>query len=153
MLVAADAIVTTGDVSLDEVDVPVFRATRMEGDPVFDPPLAGPSPTVLALAGIAAPDPFLQSLRTAGWTIAATKTVADHHPYSAGDLNGIVAAARAAGAAAVLTTEKDYVRLLPFRPFPLPIGWVPLTMEPEPRADFRQWLVSSIAAARDIVLV
>jgi len=53
----------------------------------------------------------------------------------------------------VLTTEKDYVRLLPFRPFALPVGRVPLTMEPEPRAEFRQWLVSSIASARDIVLV
>jgi len=52
-----------------------------------------------------------------------------------------------------VTTEKDYVRLLPHRPFPMRVGYLPLTMEPEPRAEFRQWLVSAMASARDIVLV
>ena len=55
------------------------------------------------------------------------------------------ARAAAAGAAAVLTTEKDYVRLLPHRPFPMPVGWVPLTMEPDPLAEFRHWLAGAVA--------
>jgi hypothetical protein len=50
-----------------------------------------------------------------------------------------------------VTTEKDVVRLLPFRPFAMPITWLPHTMEPEPREEFRQWLAGSIAAARDVV--
>jgi len=153
VLVAADAIVTIDDASVGDVEVPVFRARRAIQDPVFDPTPVVRSQTVLALAGIAQPQPFLQSLQSAGWTVAAAKIFRDHHPYSPQEVDELFAAARAAGASAVLTTEKDYVRLLPFRPFSLPVGWLPLTMEPEPREDFRQWLVSSIASARDIVLV
>ena len=72
--------------------------------------------------------------------------------YSRRDVRRIFDAARAAGAGAVLTTEKDFVRLLPFRPFPMPVGWVPLTMEPEPLPEFRRWLAGSLAAARDIIV-
>jgi hypothetical protein len=64
----------------------------------------------------------------------------------------IFATAKTAGAGMVLTTEKDYVRLLPHRPFPLPAGWVPLTMEPDPLPDFRRWLAGSVGAARDITV-
>ena len=53
--------------------------------------------------------------------------------------------------AAIVTTEKDYVRLLPFRPFPMPIACAPLTMEPDPPIEFRAWLAGSMRAARDIV--
>ena len=38
------------------------------------------------------------------------------------DIDRIAAAAREAGAAMIVTTEKDDVRLLPFEPWPLPIG-------------------------------
>lgn len=152
VLLAADAIVVTDDVEVPDPIVPVFRAPRVMGEPVFDPPGAPAPRRVFALAGIADPRALLASLGRS-WQVAAVKRFADHHPYSRRDVDGIFSAARAAGAAAVLTTEKDYVRLLPFRPFDLPVGWVPLTMVPEPRADFRQWLVSSMASARDIVLV
>ena len=47
-----------------------------------------------------------------------------------------------------MTTEKDYVRLLRYRPFAMPTGWLPLTMEPEPLADFQGWLASFIAPNR-----
>ena len=158
VLVAADAIVAIDhsslrDVRLADAEVPIFFATRIVHDAVFDPPVSLASRNVLAVAGIAVPQPFLDSIQAAGWTVVAAKLFADHHAYSARDVAGLIAAARGAAAAAVLTTEKDYVRLLPFRPFALPVGRVPLTMEPEPRAEFRQWLVSSIASARDIVLV
>jgi hypothetical protein len=57
--------------------------------------------------------------------------------------------ARRGGAEVLLTTEKDYVRLLPYRPFERPIAWVPLTMEPDPLAEFRDWLAAQLRAARD----
>jgi hypothetical protein len=60
--------------------------------------------------------------------------------------------ATAAGASAVMTTEKDFVRLLRYRPFPMPAGWLPLTMEPEPLVEFQRWLASSLASTRDIVI-
>jgi tetraacyldisaccharide 4'-kinase len=158
VLIAADAIVAVDGATpavafAAELAVPMFSASRRIGEPEFDPPVTLASRQVLALAGIATPQPFLRALAAAEWTVVAAKLFADHHPYSPRDLDEVITAARRAGADAVLTTEKDYVRLLPFRPFALPVGWVPLTMEPEPHADFRQWLVSSIASARDIVLV
>jgi tetraacyldisaccharide 4'-kinase len=150
-LVVADAILAEQGVEIETAGVPapIFRITRRLGQPVCGdrPCPAGP---VFAVAGIAAPAAFFDQLRAAGVQVAGTRVFRDHHRYSRRDVQAIVDAARAAGAASVLTTEKDFVRLLPFRPFPLPVGFVPLTMEPEPPAEFSAWLMASLRAARDI---
>jgi tetraacyldisaccharide 4'-kinase len=163
VLIAADAIVavdgaaasrgSVGD--FDRVmaeDCETFDVRRVAGAPMFDGPGMRDGGKVLALAGIAEPEGFFRAVREAGIPVAATRAFKDHHPYSARDVARLFADAQSAGASALLTTEKDYVRLLPHRPFPLPVGWLPLTMEPEPADAFRQWLVSSMAAARDITL-
>lgn len=153
-LVAADAVLTSDpDVEVDTrgVDIPVFRLSRRIGRPVGIS-LDGEARAAFVLAGIASPDRFVGDVRATGWQVAGTLAFPDHHPYSARDLDRIVTAARTAGAAAILTTEKDYVRLLRFRPFGMPIGWLPLTMEPDAPNDFRLWLAGSIAAARDLTI-
>jgi hypothetical protein len=33
----------------------------------------------------------------------------------------------------------------------MPLGWVPLTMEPDPLPEFRRWLAASLDGARDII--
>jgi tetraacyldisaccharide 4'-kinase len=152
VLIAADAIV-----ALDEFDPPFdhsafFRAARRTGRAVFEGTPVSAGTRVLAVAGIAHPDPFFAAVAGQGFDVAAVRQFADHHPFSAPDVAALAGAARAAGASAIVTTEKDYVRLLPHRPFPLPVGYVPLTMDVEPLDDFRRWLSESIAAARDIVL-
>jgi len=135
----------------------VFRIRKTLGDPVaalgctvqpaFAEASAGKS---IALAGIARPQRFFEDLRTAGHDVVRTLAFRDHHRYSRRDLERLFREARAAGAARVLTTEKDYVRLLPFRPFPIPVSWVPLTMEPDPLPEFRSWLTGALGAARDL---
>lgn len=149
-LIVADAIVTSDDdvdVETAGTDAPVFHGRR-----VFGSPQGVPSGTpVFALAGIANPARFYTDLRTGGWRLTGTRSFADHHRYSRADVEWVTAEARASGAAAILTTEKDYVRLLPFRPFALSVGWVPLTMEPHPLPEFQQWLADSLDAARDIL--
>jgi hypothetical protein len=60
----------------------------------------------------------------------------------------IADAVRGAGARSVITTEKDFVRLLPFRPFPVTIGYVPLAIEIERPESFDAWLRERVAAAR-----
>jgi tetraacyldisaccharide-1-P 4'-kinase len=102
------------------------------------------------VAGIAQPQRFFDDLRAAGHQIATTVTFRDHHRYSRRDVDRLCAAVRSNGASRVLTTEKDYVRLLPFRPFPAPVAWVPLRIEPDPLPEFRRWLSSALDAARDI---
>jgi tetraacyldisaccharide 4'-kinase len=150
VLLAADAIMTADDgidVLPEGVEIPLFRLRRRSTHP--DPARrAIPS---LALAGIAFPAPFVDELRAAGWNVAGVMTFRDHHPYSPRDMFRISRQAGACGAQQVVTTDKDLVRLLPLRPFPLPITAVPLTIEPEALPEFRQWLAGSLRAARDIV--
>lgn len=162
-LIAADAIVTADDgpmvddvVNDNEVGIPLFRARRALGPVQGVQSVVGgvdPAGPVFALAGIAHPGRFFDDLRGAGWTLAGTRAFADHQRYTPSHVSRVVREARAAGAAAILTTEKDYVRLRPFRPFPMPVGWVPLTMVPDPLPEFRRWLAGSLDAARDITRV
>src|SRR5690606_1077331 len=127
-------------------------ARRTIGAAVFEDG-GGAALRVFAFAGIAAPPEFFETVTASGAQLAGTRAFRDHHRYSAADLERLFAEAKASGAEALLTTEKDFVRLLPYRPFPVRVGYLPLTMEPEPREAFRQWLVSAMASARDIVLV
>lgn len=156
VLIAADALVTLDDADPEDggesgLEREVFRARRVTGAAVFDRPVPEGS-RVLALAGIADPDAFFSVVQAQGWTLAARAAFRDHHPYSARELARLFADARRAGASALLTTEKDYVRLLRHRPFEMAVGWVPMTLEPEPLAGFRRWLLASIDAARDVSL-
>lgn len=66
---------------------------------------------VLALAGLAAPGGFVATAERLGAVVAELMDFPDHHWYTAGDLARVDARAREVGAEAVLTTEKDWVRL------------------------------------------
>jgi tetraacyldisaccharide 4'-kinase len=110
---------------------------------------------ILALAGIARPWRFFDLLAVSDWRVAGEMTFADHHYFTRADLDRIVRAAREAGAGLVLTTEKDLVRLLPFRPFEVPIAAVPLELRIEQPAPARagavpfcEWLAARLAATR-----
>ena len=160
VLIAADAIVVLDDdvehrlPSLHE-DAVVFRASRSTTEVVIESngrSVAG-GRRVVAVAGIANPDTFFGELSRTGWEVAATRAFRDHHPYSARDMASLFELAAKTGACALLTTEKDLVRMLPHRPFHHPVGWLPLTMKPEPAEKFRAWLTSAVAAARDSVIV
>jgi tetraacyldisaccharide 4'-kinase len=152
VLIAADAIV-----ALDRFDPPVehaasFSARRRTAAATFESGGPARPNRVLALAAIADPDAFFADVVEQGFEVVAMRRFRDHHPFSASDVERLMREARAAGAAGLVTTEKDYVRLLPFRPFRLPIGYLPLTMDVEPPDEFRRWLLESMAAARDIIL-
>ena len=144
-IIAADAILAADDVVVEPVDAapPMFRIRR---SPLPPPP---DDRGALAVAGIAEPSRFFDELRVAGWTLSDSMIFPDHHPYSARDVRKILARAAATGAARVVTTEKDAVRLLPFRPHPISIVAVPLRLEPQPIDMFRDWLAEAIEAARD----
>jgi tetraacyldisaccharide 4'-kinase len=111
-------------------------------------PLTPSSGPVVAVAGIAHPAGFFADLTGAGWTIARELPYRDHYRYTGADVARIVEAVRASGARAVVTTEKDLVRLLPFRPFAAPVAYVPITLELEPPGALDAWLVRTLEAAR-----
>jgi tetraacyldisaccharide 4'-kinase len=151
-LLAADAVLAADEAVLSLGPTPrnapfeIFRTRRTLGVTPGDDE-TGPS---MAVAGIARPQQFFDDLRAAGYRLVRTLGFRDHHRYSRRDVDRLFREARAAGARNILTTEKDYVRLLPFRPFALPVTCVPLTMEPDPLPAFQGWLSGALSAARDI---
>jgi tetraacyldisaccharide 4'-kinase len=149
---AADAIVSLDDAPVDTLahGRPVWRARRRQepariaGGARVDPS-SGP---VVAVAGIANPRRFFGEISASGWTIAREMPFRDHHLYSRRDIGGIIDAARTSGARLVLTTEKDLVRLLPFRPFAVPVAYVPVGLEIEPAETFDAWLAAAMEDPR-----
>ncbi len=87
---------------------------------------------VLAVAGIASPERFVESLRDAGWSIADSIAFPDHHQYSARDVERIVRRMLESGAQSVFTTDKDAVRFEAIGPLPFPLYRVPLVLRFEP---------------------
>jgi tetraacyldisaccharide 4'-kinase len=161
-LARADAIVIDGDVPADfDRRMPAalrakpwFTLQRWLGAPAPlepDRPWLSQSGPALALAGIAAPERFVTSLEGAGWSVVGLVAFRDHHRYSRRDLERVARAAHDAGVNAVVTTEKDAVRLLPFRPLPVPVAAIPLEVGLEPIAPapaFRDWLLERLTLAK-----
>ena len=63
------------------------------------------------VCAIAAPGRLISDLSALGCSVVGQALFRDHHRFTAGELVAAAAAARAAGAEAVVTTEKDAVRL------------------------------------------
>ena len=71
--------------------------------------LAGLS--LFAFAALARPLVFLRTLTDLGVCLTGFQPFPDHHPYSAADLDTLIARARDSGAKALITTAKDWARL------------------------------------------
>jgi tetraacyldisaccharide 4'-kinase len=102
---------------------------------------------VAAFCGIARPDQFFAGLESSGMPIAFRRAFPDHHPYTSPDLNRLIAAAKAAGATALLTTEKDRLRLGKLSaafPESLPLKTVRLQVEIENAAESIDWLAHQL---------
>jgi tetraacyldisaccharide 4'-kinase len=67
---------------------------------------------VFVFCGIGNPRAFFEQAEQQ-CHVVGRQALADHHHYTAPDLAALTEAARAAGAAALLTTEKDWVKLRP----------------------------------------
>jgi tetraacyldisaccharide 4'-kinase len=83
---------------------PIWRLHRKMDVPALDG-------LVAAFCGIARPEQFFAGLEAAGQRIAARIAFPDHHRFSPADVARLVTAARQTGATALITTDKDLVRL------------------------------------------
>ena len=129
----------------------VFTVSRALGPLRWVVP-AGPLPVpeagpVVAVSGIARPERFHADLAAAGWRVAATMAFPDHHLFTAADLERVAATARQASASAVLTTEKDAVRLESHPLTGLRVAVVPLVTTITP-VSFVDWLLDRVRTPR-----
>ena len=107
--------------------IPVFRA-RLDPDESARKFFGR---KVVAFAGIARPEKFFATLDSLGAAVVDRRAFADHNRYSERDIAALQACARARNAALV-TTEKDFVRLPALaqpHPAPEPVP-IRLTFEP-----------------------
>ncbi len=103
---------------------------------------------VAAVAGIARPGRFFDDLRAAGFDVVHTMAFPDHHRYGRHDAGRIQEQARRARARAIVTTDKDFVRLEPWLPFDPVLATMPLTCTVTPEAPFRAFIAGRLAAER-----
>jgi tetraacyldisaccharide 4'-kinase len=119
---------------------PIWRLRRVMEIPAVSGPVA-------AFCGIARPEQFFSGLEVSGLHLAARAAFPDHYRYTAHDRDRLRTAAQAAGATALVTTEKDMVRLgglaatFP-QPIPLLVAHLRVVIEEEEKAC--SWLIERL---------
>jgi tetraacyldisaccharide 4'-kinase len=76
-----------------------------------EPPAEMRNRALFAFAGVARPTVFVSTLQDLGVDLKGCHAFPDHHPWGADELRRLVQEARGAGAAALITTTKDWARL------------------------------------------
>lgn len=145
----ADVIAIPGDDPAFEAELRVWLGARNWTGPIWRlrrrmevPEIEGP---VVAFCGIARPEQFFNGLEAAGLRIAKRVPLPDHHRYTDSDRRRLDDEARHTGASALITTQKDLVRLPNFR-WPVPLFAVPLRTEFEDSAAALDWLEQRLRA-------
>jgi tetraacyldisaccharide 4'-kinase len=144
----ADAILWTGEGDARDVAarLGVLHGFRLERHPgpietaMFGDVAPPSSARVVAVAGVARPEPFFDALQTDGFEVTAGLRYPDHHVFTAVDLSAMAARVTEGQAWGVVTTEKDMVRLLASRPLPFRLAWRSLEARIQPEADFLGWV-------------
>jgi tetraacyldisaccharide 4'-kinase len=103
--------------------------------------------SVAAFCGIARPEQFFAGLKAAGLPVVFQKAFPDHHRYTLREIEAFTAEARAAGARALFTTEKDQIRLRSLAPT-LPLHTARLRIEIGNRDRAITALLATLRAGR-----
>ena len=101
-----------------------------------------PSP-VFVFCGIASPHRFMDTLKTLSLKVADAVFFADHQHYDEGKINKLSEEAKKRGAKALLTTEKDLIKLKTFN-IELPI--YSLCMEIPPSSSLENYILLALAS-------
>lgn len=91
----------------------------------------------VAFCGLAYPQKFFTTLHNLGGHIMATRSFADHYPYTADDIAGLRRMAAAHGAQ-LITTAKDFVRLPEHERGGISVLSIQLVLDQE--QAFEEWL-------------
>ena len=131
----------------------LFHVHRRAGAVQVRPPGGGgdaldPGARVAAVAGIARPQRFFDDVRAAGFDVVHAMAFSDHHRYTLRNVDRIQVEARRVRARAIVTTDKDFVRLEPWLPFDPVLATMPMTCAVTPEAPFRAFIADRLAAER-----
>ena len=155
-LARTDVLVVVGDGTAAET---VAAAIAAQGKPVLRAHLTPDEAQlaslrgkrVLAFAGIGDPARFFNTLQAGGVDVIRQRAFADHHPYTQGEIENLLAEAKREGLTLV-TTEKDLARLRHGGSLP---GWaqqiVPfaVTLEFDDAALLRKFVSARLFKARE----
>jgi tetraacyldisaccharide 4'-kinase len=122
-------------------DRPVWRIFRSLEIPKVNGPVA-------AFCGIAHPDQFFEGLEDAGLNVALRLAFPDHYTYAVSVLEELIAQAREMNVAAVITTDKDLVRmgnLALLFPKSMPLTTARLRIKIEDQKAAINWLIKRLA--------
>jgi tetraacyldisaccharide 4'-kinase len=110
----------------------------------FGATMSQPVQRVVTLAAIARPERFAAAVRALGYTVLQEFTFRDHHWFTPEDIKRVETAARQAGVDAIVTTEKDAVRLEQVATGSVPFVFLPIDAHVEPQDTFRSWLLERL---------
>jgi tetraacyldisaccharide 4'-kinase len=111
----------------------------------FGGPVSQAPRRVVVMAAIARPQRFVAAVRELGYRVEQQITFRDHHWFTAADVERVQQVARDSGADAVLTTEKDAVRLEESAAGDVPFVFLPMDVRIEPADVFTRWLLDRLA--------
>jgi tetraacyldisaccharide 4'-kinase len=100
---------------------------------------------VAAFCGIGNPDIFYSDLEYFKIEIAWRKSYIDHHSYTADDIREIIDAGKKAGAEAIITTEKDAVKIERLIEDNTPFYAAQIDVEPDDDIKLKSMVLRSIA--------
>lgn len=104
---------------------------------------------VYAFCGIARPEQFFAGLEEAGLQLVGRFAFPDHYRYTEKDMKRLAARAKSAGATALVTTEKDLVRLGGLATTAIPesllLKTASLQIEIENQPNAIDWLLARVA--------
>ncbi|MFZ4441135.1 MAG: tetraacyldisaccharide 4'-kinase [Syntrophales bacterium] len=154
----ADILLRTGDAEneaplREAALMPSFRAIHkpqglvVGGTSRIETAAALQGQKVFAFAGIGFPEAFRRSLTGLGAAVVGFQVFPDHHPYDLSDIEALRRFAEKSGAARIVTTEKDGIRLADFPDFLAELFLLRIAMEITPAGPFSE-LVSARLADR-----
>ena len=101
---------------------------------------------VVAFCGLGNPEGFRRTLLGLGVDLLDFRTFPDHHPYTRGDVESLIAWARASGASLALTTQKDSVKLRLSNLGPVPLRALRIGIEILDGDDALETALEQVAA-------
>ena len=118
-----------------------MRASKMLRSSITTEPPAETPKRIAAFCGLARPAQFQETLRSLGYDVALWKEFPDHHRYARTELDSFLEEAGRQGATALVTTQKDWVKVGELRKeWPLLVGCVRLRASVRDEEAFWEFL-------------